>query len=114
MQDFVAGTVAIERALRARTDRVTSTGALLRWACRRLVSQDGEPWDGEYASIERVWVCGISTLSASLVDFLVSLLVSTDVEVHLVLRRASAPVVQERLSGLFAIETPGVEVFDIR
>ncbi len=114
MQDFVAGTVAIERALRVRTDRVTSTGALLRWACRRLVSQDGEPWDAEYASIERVWVCGISTLSASLVDFLVSLLVTTDVEVHLFLRRASAPVVQERLLDLFAIETPGLEVFDIR
>jgi len=111
--DILEGTVEIERHLRQQTDCVTSKEALVRWACREMRKSDGVLWKEQFAHIDRVWLCGVSTISASLGDWLTCLLSKTDVDVHIYVRDASETVIRERLPQLLGIEEPGEEVFDV-
>jgi len=113
-RDVLEATLMIEERLRKRTGKATSTGAVVRRAVRVLNSGDEARWETVYPSVERVWVCGLSTIPASLVDLLTSILTTTDVEVHLVTRPVSGPVLAERLWDGVAVSNPGREVFEIR
>jgi len=111
--DLLTATVETERHLRYQTDRVTSNEALVRWACREVLGSDGGLWQQRYPTIRRVWFCGASTVSASLVDFLTCLLSTTNVGLHVYLRNTSGPLIRKRLPQMLGIESPGNEVFDI-
>lgn len=112
--DLLTATVEIERQLRRQTDRVTSKEAVVRWACREVLGSDGGLWQQEFPTIDRVWLCGASTVSASLADFLNGLLSTTDVDVHIYVRNTSGAVIRQRLPQMLGIEAPGSEVFDVR
>lgn len=112
--DLLRGTVEIERDLRQQTDRVTSKEAVVRWACREILESDGVLWQQRYPTIDRVWLCGVSTISATLVDFLSCLLSTTDVDVHVYVRNTSGVVIRERFPQLLGIEAPGKVVFEDR
>jgi ATP-dependent helicase/nuclease subunit B len=109
--DVLEATVAIERRLRRRTDRLTSKEALVRQASRDLSRRGAELWYQRFATIKRVWLCGLSTISATRADLLTSLLTTTDVDVHVTSRHASGAILRERLPGLLGIDEPGAEVF---
>lgn len=111
LREFLEATVETEATLRRLADGVTSTGAVLRSACRELSENETAAWETTYPTIERVWLCGLSTVSASLMDLLVAIHRTTDVEITLLLRRASASILRRRLSDILAVETPGTEVF---
>lgn len=112
--DLLTATVEIERQLRRQTDRVTSKEALVRWACREVLGSDGGLWQQEFSTIDRVWLCGTSTISASLVDFLTCILSTIDIDVHIYVRNTSGAVIRQRLPQMLGIEAPGSEVFDVR
>lgn len=112
LRDLVEGTVAIEKRLRIVTDRAPSKATLLRQACQIVHERVTDVWSEAYPAIDRLWICGLSTLSASLVDLLATVRSETDVDVHLQLRRASAPVLRRRLPALLSVDKPGTEVFD--
>jgi len=59
-----------------------------------------------------VTVAGVSTLGATLADFLTTLgaETGTDVEVHLHLRRATGPSIEDRLPTLCTVDAPGTTV----
>lgn len=110
-RDLLEATLTIEERLRERTGKATSTGAVVRRAARVLSSGDVARWESVYPSVERVWVCGLSTIPASLVDLVASILATTNVEAHLVTRPVSGPVLAERLWDGVAVADPGQEVF---
>lgn len=112
--DRLEGTLAIERHLREETEHATSKESLVRRATRNLVESDGRAWRERYPSIERLWVCGLSTLSVTMTDFIAAILARTDVEVHLYTRHASGPLHANGLPERFDVEQPGTEVFTDR
>lgn len=111
--DILEATVEIERQLRRRTDRVTSKEALVRWGCREVSRSNGDLWTDKFAHIDRVWLCGVSTITASLGDLVTCLTSMTDVDVNIYVRDASGTVLRERLPQVVDIEEPGKEVFDV-
>jgi len=112
--DRLEGTLAIEHQLREETDHATSTESLIRRASRGLVESDGRSWRERYSSIERLWVCGLSTLSVTMTDFIAAILATTDVEAHLHARHTSSPLHAAGLPDRFDVDAPGTEVFTDR
>jgi len=112
--DQLEGTLAIEEHLREETEHATSKESLVRRATRNLVESDGRAWRERYPSIERLWLCGLSTLSVTMTDFIAAILATTDVEVHLHTRHASGPLHANGLPGRFDVEQPGAEVYTDR
>ena len=112
--DLLTATVELERQLRHQTTRVTSKEALVRWACREVLECDGDLWEQRFPTIDRVWLCGASTVSASLADFFTCLLTTTDVDVQIYVRNTSGTLIRQRLPQLLGIEAPGNEVFDVQ
>lgn len=110
-RDLLEGVLGMEQELRARTDEMTSQGALVRKACQRILTQEGQSWDTAFPTIERLWLCGISIPAASLLDLVAAVGRATDVDLHLHVRPVSGTLIRDRLPELLAVPQPGQEVF---
>jgi ATP-dependent helicase/nuclease subunit B len=108
-QDVLAGAIAVERSLHEQSERLVSSDAVVRRACRALMA-DASTWPAAFPAIDRVWVSGVSTVSAALGDLLASCLRQTTVPVHVGCRPASGPVIETRVPRLLSVATPGEEV----
>ncbi|WP_284014720.1 hypothetical protein [Halobaculum litoreum] len=106
--------VALQRTLADRTDTAPSADAITRGATRELAAEGQPLWNDVYADIERVTVAGVSTLGATLVDFLGSVGRATDAdtELRLHLRHATGEPLAERLPDLCSVERPGATVIE--
>lgn len=110
-RDLLAGVLAVERQLRAQTDHATSQGMLVRQVCRTLRECNGRNWGEAFPTIERLWLCGVTTLSATLADLVAAIGTATAVELHLHTRPVSGALLRDRLPEIFAVPDPGREVF---
>lgn len=108
-EDLLSVVLALQRHLATDTDEFVSEAAVTRAATRTL-REDPDSWTTAYPSIERVWVAGASTLSASMADFLSVLGREVDVEVRLCLRTGTAATIEDRLPHLLGVAEPGTEV----
>ncbi len=105
--DLLDGTLAVERALRRRSEKSPSDGALIRRATRAVISTDGSAWDEAYPSVERIALVGLSTVPATLVDLIAAITSRCDVEAYLFLRRGTGPFLDHRLPGVWSVPNPG-------
>lgn len=106
-KDLLEGVLAVERALRRRSEKLPSDGAVIRRATRSMIDTDGSAWDTAYPSVERVALVGLSTIPATLVDLLRVLTSRCDVEGHLFLRRGTGPFLDRRLADVWSVPNPG-------
>lgn len=106
-RDVLAGTLAVERALRRRSEKSPSDGSLIRRATRALTTTDGSAWTKAYPAVDRVALVGLSTIPATLVDLLTGLSAACDVEVHLFLRRGTGPFLTDRFGDVCTVSNPG-------
>lgn len=104
----------VEQALRERTqeEKAVSETELVRRATRSIVETSGSAWTKTYASIERVWLLGLSSLSATHADLLQSLLSETAAEVRIHFREGTGDYLTGRLRSLLEVDRPGREVFE--
>ncbi|GAD53411.1 hypothetical protein MBEHAL_2171 [Halarchaeum acidiphilum MH1-52-1] len=111
---LVSAAVELHAALRERADGddAVSTASVIRAATRTLAAHGDRGWRESHPSIERVTLAGVSTLSATLADFLLTLGAETSVDVHLHLRHATGERIASRLAAHASIEDPGAEVFE--
>lgn len=105
--DILDGTLAVERALRRRSEKVPSDGALIRRATRLVTDTDGAAWDDAYPTVERVALVGLSATPATLVDLLNAVTSWCDVEAHVFLRRGTGPFLEQRLNDVWSVPNPG-------
>ena len=105
--DLVDGTLAVERALRRRSEKSPSDGALIRRATRTVIDTDGSAWDEAYPSVKRLALVGLSTVPATLVDLFNAITSRCDVEAHLFLRRGTGPFLEQRLAEVWSVPNPG-------
>jgi hypothetical protein len=105
--DLLDGTLAVERALRRRSEKSPSDGTLIRRATRTVIDTDGSAWDGAYPSAERIALVGLSTVPATLVDLCNAITSRCDVEAHLFLRRGTGPFLTQRLADVWSVPNPG-------
>lgn len=96
-----------ERATESKP-RLGSETAVLARAIRELVA-DHDIWTAAYPSIERLAVAGVSMLTAPLEDLLRVVATQTDTDVHLYLRTASGPAIDEHLARTTAVDVPGTQ-----
>lgn len=97
--DAVAGT---------RSTRLASETAVLACAIRELAA-DPDIWTTAYPSIEQLVVAGTSMLTAPLEDLLRVVATRTNTDVHLHLRSASGPAINDHLARTTAVDTPGTQ-----
>ena len=90
--DLLDGTLAVERALRRRSEKVPS---------------DGAAWDDAYPTVKRVALVGLSAIPATLVDLLSAIRSWCDVEAHVFLRRGTGPFLEQRLNDVWSVPNPG-------
>ncbi|SNR67871.1 hypothetical protein [Halorubrum vacuolatum] len=90
------------------TTRLASETTLLTRAIRELIADPGV-WTAAYPTIERFVVAGASMLTAPLEDLLRAVVAQTDTDVHLHLRTASGPPIDEHLRRTKAVEEPGTQ-----
>jgi ATP-dependent helicase/nuclease subunit B len=105
--DLLDETVAVERALRRRSQKSPSDGALIRHATRTVIDTDGSAWTEAYPSVERIALVGLSTVPATLVDLFSAVTAQYDVEGHVFLRRGTGPFLEERLADVWSVPNPG-------
>jgi ATP-dependent helicase/nuclease subunit B len=105
--DLLHGTLAVERALRRRSEKSPSDGALIRRATRTVIDTDGSAWDEAYPSAERIALVGLSTVPATLVDLFNAITSRCDVEAHFFLRRGTGPFLKQRLGDVWSVPNPG-------
>lgn len=105
--DLLDGTLAVERALRRRSEKSPSDGALIRRATRTVIDTDGSTWTEAYPSVERIALVGLSTVPATLVDLFSAVTARCDVEAHVFLRRGTGPYLQQRLADVWSVPNPG-------
>jgi hypothetical protein len=105
--DLLDGTLAVERALRRRSEKSPSDGALIRRATRTVIDTDGAAWDEAYPSVERLALVGLSTVPATLVDLFSGVTSRCDVEAHLFLRRGTGSFLEHRLPDVWSVPEPG-------
>ena len=105
--DVLAGTLAVERALRRQSSKATSDRAVIRRATRVLTEIDGTVWSDAFPNVERVSVVGLSNVPAPLVDLVNAITATCDVEVHWFLRRGTGSFLKPRLAELLSIPDPG-------
>lgn len=108
-EDVLFGSIAVDRALRRRSSKVPSTGEILRRASRKLVQSGGDLWREAYPHVERMSVVGLSSLPATVLDFMTAVMQLVDVEIHLFFRGVTGRLLAERLS-VMVVDSPG-EVF---
>lgn len=110
----IAAAVTLQQDLAERGDDAPTNDAITRRATRELAAEGQSLWSDSYANIERITVAGVSTLGATLIDFLATIGRESgpDVEVHLHLRHATGDQLNDRLIGLSSIDTPGRTVID--
>lgn len=106
--------MALEGALRKRTERAVSDIELLRRAVRLLWVDDGRVWQETFPSVDRISVVGTSNLPAALIDLVHAILtvVPGSIPVHIHLRSGSGRYLSRRIPHLLSIDTPGAVVFD--
>ncbi|GGN97367.1 hypothetical protein [Haloarcula pellucida] len=102
----------VERALRAQTAKAVSETELVRRATRELTATDGTAWTGAYPETERLSLMGLSSISATVADFLHALVAATTLDVHVYFREVTGEYLEQRFPSLFDIAEPGVEVFE--
>jgi hypothetical protein len=105
--DLLDGTLAVERALRRRSEKSPSDGGLIRRGTRIVIDTDGSAWDEAYPSAERIALVGLSTVPATLVDLFNAITSRCDVEAHLFLRRGTGPFLEQRLADVWSVPNPG-------
>ena len=105
--DILAGTLAVERALRRRTSTMTSDGAVVRRATRLLTATDSTAWSDAFPDVQRVAVVGLSDIPAPLVDLVNAIIATCDVEGHWFLRHRTGSVLKPRLAELLSISDLG-------
>jgi ATP-dependent helicase/nuclease subunit B len=105
--DLLDGTLAVERALRRRSEKSPSDGALIRRATRTVLATDGSAWTEAYPSVERIALVGLSTVPATLVDLFSAITSQCAVEAHLFLRRGTGSLVERRLAEAWSVPNPG-------
>lgn len=112
LNDMLTGVQDLEAGIRARSERMASAEALLRRTTRQLRATDGALLTEAYPEANRLWVGGISTVSAPLVDLLAAVLQTTAIEVTIITRPASGSVIEERFTELLPDEGLGNEVIN--
>ena len=105
--DLLDGTLAVERALRRRSQKAPSDGELVRRSTRIVADTGGAAWNDAYPSAERIALVGLSTVPATLVDLIAAITSWCDVEAHIFLRRGTGPFLQQRLTDVWGVPTPG-------
>lgn len=108
-RDTLYGSLAVEGALRRRTEKAPVDTELSRQATRKLVESDGSIWQTAYPNIERVSIVGLSNVSAPLIDLLTAIGRTTNVEAAIWLRAATGSALRDRLPRTL-VDDPG-EVF---
>ena len=104
--------LAVERGLRAQTDKALSDIELIRRATRQLTTTNGDVWRDAFTGIERVSVLGLSSISAPYADFLQAIAQTTSVDIHIYCRPATGEYLRDRVPSLFAVTTPGEVVIE--
>lgn len=104
--------LAVERGLRAQTEKVTSDIELIRRATRELTTTDGNAWTNVFGHIERLSIFGLSSISAPYADFIHAITATTPVDVHIYFRRATGDYLSERMPALLDVSGPGTVVFE--
>ncbi|QIO24396.1 hypothetical protein G9465_15520 [Haloarcula sp. JP-L23] len=102
----------VERALRAQTAKAVSETELVRRATRELTATDGTAWTDAYPEMERLSLMGLSSISATVADFLHALVAATTLDVHVYFREVTGEYLEQRFPSLLDIAEPGVEVFE--
>lgn len=104
--DILDGVLALERALRGRTNLVPSPDELVRRATRSIEKSTGDVFKSVYPQITHLTVVGLSDVPAPLLDFVTAVSRATDVSVELVGRAVTRDYLQDRVSAS-VVETPG-------
>ena len=102
----------VERLLREQTTKAISDEELVRRATRTLAKTDGAVWEVVYPDIEQLSVLGLSSLSATQLDFVQSVIETTSVDVHIYFRTETGEFLQGRVDGVLDVSNPGFEVFE--
>lgn len=102
----------VERGLREQTTKALSDRELIRRATRELQGTDGTAWTNAYPDIERLSLVGLSSISATLADFVHALVATTPLDVHLHLREATGEYLESRLPSLLDVSSPGQVVLE--
>lgn len=97
-RDLVGGLLALQRALEDGSPVAVSDAALLRGATATAAAAP-EAVAAAYPNAETLSVAGVSTLTASLEDFLFVLGRETPVDVHLYLRHGTGPEIRDQLEA---------------
>jgi len=105
--DLLDGTLAVERALRRRSQKAPSDGELVRRSTRIVADTGGAAWNDAYPSVERIALVGLSTVPAALVDLIAAITSQCDVEAHIFLRRGTGPFLEQRLTDVCGVPNPG-------
>lgn len=104
--DALYGALAVEGALRKRSDTPPTTNELLRRATRKLVRSDQTLWEQAYPHAERVVLAGLSNVAAPLIDLLTAIAQASAVEVGIALRPATGPALRNRFPQT-VVDDPG-------
>lgn len=104
--------IQIERILREQTTKALSETELIRKATRELMETDGTAWTNAFPDIERLSLVGLSSISATLADFVHALVATTPINVHVHFRAATGEYLTDRLPSLLGVSSPGKVVFE--
>ncbi|GAB3420004.1 hypothetical protein GCM10027435_22140 [Haloparvum alkalitolerans] len=97
-RDLVGGLLALQRELDDRSPVAVSDAALLRVATATAAAAP-EAIEAAYPDADTLSVAGVSTLTASLEDFLFVLGGETSIDVHLYLRHGTGPQIGDQLAA---------------
>lgn len=98
-RSLVDGAVATERLLAATSDVAVSGDAVLRAATTSIRETDGIAFEETCPDVERLHLAGVSSVAATLRDFLVAVAEETAVDVRLFARPGTGPGITGRLRG---------------
>ncbi|RLM53529.1 hypothetical protein DVK02_13730 [Halobellus sp. Atlit-31R] len=110
--ELVDAAVAVQRALRRRTEKRVSEVEVVRHAVRAVRETDGALWETTFPEISRVSLVGVSSVPAAHADLLYVIQGASSVPVHVHLRRGTGSYLTCRLPDLFDIDAPGTVVFE--
>lgn len=110
IDDILTGVQRLEAEIRQRSERAPSAEALLRRVTRDISATDGAALTETYPDATRLWIGGLSSISAPLIDFIASILYATTLDINIITRPASRPLLKQRFPALLVDEMLGVEV----
>ncbi|SFK58051.1 ATP-dependent helicase/nuclease subunit B [Halogranum rubrum] len=96
-RSLVEGAVATERLLASTTDAAVSGDAVLRAATTSIRETSGVVFEAAYPEAERLHLAGVSSVAATLRDFLLAVAEETAVDVRLFARAGTGPGIAGRL-----------------